>query len=176
MSRCNGISSNYNHDGSVEQFILDSIEEREIAKKVYSDNFDKKESLWKDSEAYKLILEHIGIPVHQPAGFKLLVKVFKREEKTVSGLYIPSVVQDKDMWNTRVGLVLAMGRSAYDPSRFPDGPYCKVGDYIFYNRHDSSMCKINDHACALLNDDKCSLRIDKEHIKYYVSELQIVGA
>jgi hypothetical protein len=70
-----------------------------------------------------------------------------------------------------MGLVLAQGVEAYNPDRFPDGPYCEVGDYIYFTRHDSSLTIVNGVKLSIFNDDKCVWPIDDPSV--YVSELQI---
>ena len=92
-------------------------------------------------------------------------------EARKSSLILPDSSKERDLWNSRLGLVLAMGPEAYEPSRFPYGPYCDVGDYIYFTRHDSSLCRINGHNMAILNDDKCLTPVLDP--KDFVNELQI---
>lgn len=133
---------------------IETLDKKELLIEKYHQ--DKEE--WKNSKSYQLILEHVGIPLVRPSGFRLLIKIFgieKKSEARKSSIILPDSMKDKDLWNSRLGLVLAMGPEAYDPHRFPYGPYCDVGEYIYFTRHDSSLCRINGHNMAILNDDKC---------------------
>jgi co-chaperonin GroES (HSP10) len=53
-----------------------------------------------------------------------------------------------------VGLVVDMGTQAYtDPSRFPNGPWCKVGDYVMFRANSGTRFKVQGKEYRLINDD-----------------------
>ena len=57
--------------------------------------------------------------------------------------------------------VLAVGPHAYqDKKRFPDGPWCKVGDWIMFARYAGSRIKIEGGEVRLLNDDEVLATIE----------------
>ena len=52
------------------------------------------------------------------------------------------------------GLVLRMGPHCYDKERYPEGPWCKKGDWIIFARYAGSRIKIDGGEIRLLNDDE----------------------
>jgi co-chaperonin GroES (HSP10) len=51
--------------------------------------------------------------------------------------------------------VLATGPDAYaDTGKFPDGPWCKKGDWVIFARYAGSRLKIDGGDLRLLNDDE----------------------
>jgi co-chaperonin GroES (HSP10) len=63
--------------------------------------------------------------------------------------------------DSQCGLVLAMGPDCYrDKERYPDGPWCKVNDWIMFARYAGSRIKIDGGEIRLLNDDEVLATID----------------
>ncbi len=52
------------------------------------------------------------------------------------------------------GNVLALGSQAYDKEKFPEGPWCKKGDWVLFARYAGSRIKIQGGEVRLLNDDE----------------------
>lgn len=134
---------------------------------------------WDQSENAKWIQEILGIKVNRPSGHQLLVKIYGKvdSERIVSlknsGIIIPETFSQRDAFSSRVGLVLAMGPEAYNPTRFPYGPYCRVGDYVYFARTDASLCTINEIDCALVFDDRVKTPVSEPD--KFKNELQIIG-
>ena len=90
----------------------------------------------------------------QPAGFKLLIALPELEEKTDSGIYLPEQVREKESLATVVGFVLKMGSLAYkDPNKFPDGAWCKEGDWVLFRAYSGTRIKIHGREFRIINDD-----------------------
>jgi chaperonin GroES len=90
----------------------------------------------------------------QPAGFKLLIALPELEEKTDSGIYLPEQVREKESLATVVGFVLKMGSLAYkDPTKFPDGAWCKEGDWVLFRAYSGTRIKIHGREFRIINDD-----------------------
>ena len=71
-----------------------------------------------------------------PVGHHMLVALPTIEQKTKSGLIIPTAVTERERAATVVGYVIAMGDDCYkDKARFPTGPWCKVGDTVLFSRY-----------------------------------------
>jgi len=50
--------------------------------------------------------------------------------------------------------VLDMGDQAYsDPTRFPNGPWCKIGDYVVFAAYSGTRVSVNGVEYRLMNDD-----------------------
>jgi len=53
-----------------------------------------------------------------------------------------------------IGLVVDMGEQAYsDSDRFPDGPWCKQGDYVMFRANTGTRFSIDGSEYRLMNDD-----------------------
>ena len=91
----------------------------------------------------------------QPTGWRILVLPFKMKEKTKGGIIMGQDTLEKQQVASQCGNVLAMGPDAYgDEKRFPDGPWCKVGDWVMFARYAGSRIKIEGGEVRLLNDDE----------------------
>jgi chaperonin GroES len=97
----------------------------------------------------------------KPTGWRLLVLPFKMKEKTKGGLVLAETTLEKQQVASQVGLVMAMGPDCYkDKERYPDGPWCKVKDWIMFARYAGSRIKIDGGEMRLLNDDEVLATID----------------
>ncbi len=71
-----------------------------------------------------------------PVGHHMLVALPTIEQKTKSGIIIPTAVTERERAATTVGYVLAMGPDCYkDQKRFPNGAWCKTGDTVLFPRY-----------------------------------------
>ena len=53
-----------------------------------------------------------------------------------------------------MGVVIDMCSDAYsDKERFPEGPWCKQGDYVMFRMNTGSRFKVNGKEFRLMNDD-----------------------
>ena len=97
----------------------------------------------------------------QPTGWRLLVLPFKMKEKTKGGLVLAETTLEKQQVASQVGLVMAMGPQCYkDEERYPEGPWCKVKDWVMFARYAGSRIKIDGGEMRLLNDDEVLATID----------------
>lgn len=71
-----------------------------------------------------------------PVGHHMLIALPTIEQKTKSGLIIPTTVTERERAATVVGYVIAMGKDCYqDKQRFPTGAWCKEGDTVLFSRY-----------------------------------------
>ena len=97
----------------------------------------------------------------QPTGWRMLVLPFKMKEKTKGGLHLAEATLEKQQVASQVGLVMAMGPQCYkDKDRYPEGPWCKVKDWVMFARYAGSRIKIDGGEMRLLNDDEVLATID----------------
>ena len=97
----------------------------------------------------------------QPTGWRMLVLPFKMKDKTKGGLVLAETTIERQQVASQVGLVLAMGPQCYkDKERYPEGPWCKVNDWIMFARYAGSRIKIDGGEMRLLNDDEVLATID----------------
>jgi chaperonin GroES len=103
--------------------------------------------------------EEAKIP--RPTGWRMLVLPFKMKEKTKGGLVLAEATLERQQVASQCGLVLAMGPDCYkDKERYPDGPWCKVNDWVMFARYAGSRIKIDGGEIRLLNDDEVLATID----------------
>ena len=103
--------------------------------------------------------EEAKIP--KPTGWRLLVLPFKMKEKTKGGLVLAEATLEKQQVASQCGLVLAMGSQCYkDKESYPEGPWCKVNDWVMFARYAGSRIKIDGGEIRLLNDDEVLATID----------------
>ena len=97
----------------------------------------------------------------KPTGWRLLVLPFKMKEKTKGGVILAEDTLERQQVASQVGLVLAMGPQCYkDKERYPEGPWCKVNDWVMFARYAGSRVKIEGGEIRMLNDDEVLATID----------------
>jgi co-chaperonin GroES (HSP10) len=91
----------------------------------------------------------------EPSGFRLLCMVPKIEDTFGdSGLVKPTESIRVEEQTTVVLFVAKMGPEAYaDKTRFPNGPWCKVGDFVLVRAYSGTRIKIHGTEWRIINDD-----------------------
>ena len=91
----------------------------------------------------------------QPTGWRILILPYKGKAKTKSGIHIPEQVQDREALATVCGYVLRVGPDCYnDKEKFPEGSWCKEGQWVIFGRYAGSRFKIEGGEVRILNDDE----------------------
>ena len=97
----------------------------------------------------------------KPTGWRMLVLPFKMKEKTKGGIIIAETSLERQQVASQCGLVLRMGPDCYtDKERYPDGPWCKVKDWVIFARYAGSRIKIEGGEVRMLNDDEILATVD----------------
>tara|TARA_R110000824_G_C15189844_1_gene674609 strand:- start:1473 stop:1847 length:375 start_codon:yes stop_codon:yes gene_type:complete len=97
----------------------------------------------------------------EPSGFRLLIALPEVEETTKGGLYIPDERRDAESVASIVGFVLGLGPDAYaDKDRFPNGPWCKEGDWIVMRAYSGTRLRIHGKEFRIINDDSVEAVVD----------------
>ena len=104
-----------------------------------------------------------------PTGWRLLVLPYKGQGKTKGGILLTDETIQEQSYTTVTGLVLKMGPDCYkDENRFPNGPWCKKGDWIIFGRYAGSRFGIEGGEVRILNDDEIIAVVkDPEDILQY---------
>ena len=90
----------------------------------------------------------------KPVGYRLLIALPKLEETYDSGIVKSEKTLNEERIMSTMGVVLDMGDEAYsDKERFPNGPWCKVGDFVMFRPHTGTRFTVNGQNLRLLNDD-----------------------
>jgi len=91
-----------------------------------------------------------------PAGYKLLCIVPDVSE-TIEGsnLVKASDYMRREEQTTSVLFVLKVGADAYkDTAKFPNGPWCKAGDFVVVRTYTGTRLKMYGKELRLINDDQ----------------------
>ena len=90
----------------------------------------------------------------EPSGYRILVAIPEIEEKYDSGLLkAGQTVHFEEVLST-VFFVVKLGPDCYkDDKRFPNGPWCKEGDFILARPNSGTRLKIHGREFRIINDD-----------------------
>ncbi len=90
----------------------------------------------------------------KPVGYMVLVALPKVEEQYESGIIKADRTRHEEYIMSTMGAVIDMGGEAYsDKDRFPNGPWCKVGDFVMFRPNTGTRFKVNGAEYRLMNDD-----------------------
>jgi len=90
-----------------------------------------------------------------PTGYRILILPFVTQGVTKGGIHLAKQTLDKERLATVVGYVVDLGPDAYgDLNKFPDGPWCKKGDWVIFGRYAGARFMIDGGDMRLLNDDE----------------------
>jgi co-chaperonin GroES (HSP10) len=90
-----------------------------------------------------------------PTGWRMLILPYRGKGVTDGGIVLPGKMLDDGQLQTVVGYVLKVGPLAYkDQEKFPDGPWCKQGDWVIFARYAGSRFRIEGGEVRVLNDDE----------------------
>ena len=90
-----------------------------------------------------------------PTGYRILILPFVAQGVTKGGIHLAKQTLDKERLATVVGYVVDLGPDAYgDLNKFPDGPWCKKGDWVIFGRYAGARFMIDGGDMRLLNDDE----------------------
>ena len=93
--------------------------------------------------------------VPQATGWRMVILPYKGVEKTKGGLLLTDKAIEEQQLTTNVGLILSMGSDAYaDKNKFPNGPWCKKGDWVVFAKYAGSRVRIEGGEIRILNDDE----------------------
>jgi co-chaperonin GroES (HSP10) len=98
--------------------------------------------------------EEMEQQIPKPVGYRVLIALPTIEDKYDSGLIKSDRTLHEEKILSTMGIVLDMGGEAYsDKERFPNGPWCKVGDFVMFRPNSGTRFKVNGQELRLLNDD-----------------------
>jgi co-chaperonin GroES (HSP10) len=92
--------------------------------------------------------------IPDPCGYRLLCMVPMIEETYSSGLIKAEQTMNVEQQTTLVLFVAKLGPQAYkDATRFPDGPWCKKGDFVIVRAYTGTRVLIHGTEWRIINDD-----------------------
>jgi co-chaperonin GroES (HSP10) len=90
----------------------------------------------------------------EPSGYRILVAIPEQEKEYESGILKADQTMHYEEVLSTVFFVVKMGPDCYqDKSRFPNGHWCKVGDFILARPNSGTRLKIHGREFRIINDD-----------------------
>ena len=94
-------------------------------------------------------------------GYHVLVRPVTIKAETKGGIILPEKARDDIAYLTTVGRVLKVGALAYeDREKFLGGAWCRVGDYVCYQKLTGTKFVYKGIKLLLLFDDQVLMKID----------------
>ena len=92
---------------------------------------------------------------------QVLVGVYIRPKKTKSGIYLTDQTTDEDRYQSKVGLLLKKGPSAFEPN--PEGWFrnetFENGQWLVFRPSDGWQITVHGILCRILNDTQIRGRV-----------------
>jgi len=96
-----------------------------------------------------------------PSGYRILCAIPEQDKEFDSGIIKADETIMIEETLTTVLFVVAMGPDCYkDPSRFPTGPYCNVGDFVLIRPNAGTRLVIHGKEFRMINDDSVEGTVD----------------
>jgi len=91
----------------------------------------------------------------KPVGYRVLIALPDVEEYYQGSTLLKTTeAMHREYITSIMGVVIDMGSDAYsDKDRFPEGPWCKEGDYVMFRMNTGTRFKVNGKEFRLMNDD-----------------------
>jgi co-chaperonin GroES (HSP10) len=90
----------------------------------------------------------------KPQGYRILCAIPETEKEYESGLLKADATLSFEEALTTVLFVVELGPDCYqDKARFPNGPWCKKGDFVLVRPHTGSRLVIHGREFRIINDD-----------------------
>jgi len=88
--------------------------------------------------------EEMEQQIPKPVGYRVLIALPTIEETYDSGIVKADRTLNEERILSTMGIVLDMGGEAYsDKERFPNGPWCKIGDFVMFRPNSGTRFKVN---------------------------------
>jgi len=89
-----------------------------------------------------------------PQGYRILCAIPEAEEAFDSGILKSDETRRHDELLTTVLFVVSLGPDCYaDKTRFPNGPWCREGDFVLVRPNAGTRLVIHDREFRIINDD-----------------------
>ena len=100
------------------------------------------------------VKEDLHAKLPEPTGYRLLIALPEIDEKTEGGVIMPDGLRKDESTASIIGFVLKAGPDAYsDKERFPNGAWCKEGDFVIFRSYSGTRFKVAGKEFRLINDD-----------------------
>ena len=90
----------------------------------------------------------------KPSGYRILCAIPEQEKEYESGIVKADETMRNEETLTTVLFVVEMGPDCYqDKARFPNGPWCKKGDFVIVRPNAGTRLLIHGREFRMINDD-----------------------
>jgi len=97
----------------------------------------------------------------KPSGYRILCAIPEQEKEFESGILKADETVRVEETLTTVLFVVDLGPDCYlDKSRFPNGPWCKKGDFVLVKPYAGSRLVIHGREFRIINDDTVEAVVD----------------
>ena len=105
--------------------------------------------------------EEKGKQLPKPSGYRILCAIPEIEKEYESGIIKADATVSYEEALTTVLFVVELGPDCYtDKERFPNGPWCKKGDFVLVRPHTGSRLVIHGREFRIINDDSVEAVVD----------------
>jgi co-chaperonin GroES (HSP10) len=97
----------------------------------------------------------------KPSGYRILCAIPEQEKEFESGIAKADETMRIEETLTTVLFVVDLGPDCYtDKARFPNGPWCKKGDFVLTKPYAGSRLVIHGREFRIINDDTVEAVVD----------------
>jgi co-chaperonin GroES (HSP10) len=97
----------------------------------------------------------------RPSGYRILCAIPEVERETEGGILKADITIQHEETLTTVLFVVDLGPDCYkDDSRYPNGAWCKKGDFILVRPNAGSRLVIHGREFRIINDDSVEAVVD----------------
>jgi co-chaperonin GroES (HSP10) len=90
----------------------------------------------------------------KPSGYRILCAIPEQEKQYESGIIKADLTIQNEETLTTVLFVVQLGPDCYkDEKRFPNGAWCKPGDFVLVRPHAGTRLVIHGKEFRIINDD-----------------------
>lgn len=89
-----------------------------------------------------------------PKGWRILCALIDATDEYEGGLLKADKTKEIEELTSPVLFVIDLGPTAYDPEKFPEGPWCRKGDFVITRPYSGTRIKIHGKEFRLINDDQ----------------------
>ena len=117
-----------------------------------------------ETDPKKSLLDAIGdVSAVEILNNQVLVAVYIRPKKTKSGIYLADQTTDEDRYQSKVGLIVAKGPTAFDPNagEWFSGVEFNMHDWLVFRPSDGWNITVNGVLCRMLADTQIKGKIDQ---------------
>jgi co-chaperonin GroES (HSP10) len=96
----------------------------------------------------------------EPKGWRLLCALVEVGDTYSSGIIKADAVVKTEEITSPVLFVVKVGPTAYDAEKFPEGPWCTVGDFVITRPYSGTRIMIHGKEFRLINDDQVEATVE----------------